>query len=246
MPFSRLPASLATAFTQMAHWLHKRSAARLPLLLYGILFAKGRRTVTSWFRACGITTDFRNAYTTVCAAGRRTDHVAISVLQSVRPLLGPKRLRLAIDDTPTPRYGPKVEGAGFHHNPTPGPAANKHLYGHVWVTLAALATHKDFGCIALPLQAQLYVRKVDLEKLPPERPRDFRTKLQMAAEQLGWALPWVEGRFEERWVVVDGGYAKKRFLRPACLAGWVVVGRLRKDAALYSLPVPKDPHQRGP
>jgi hypothetical protein len=246
MPFSHLPPSLATAFAQMARWLHRRSAARLPLLLYGVLFAKGRRTVTSWFRAAGITDDFRCAYTTVCATGRRSQDVAISVLQTVRPLLGPKRLRLAIDDTPTARYGPQVEGAGIHHNPAPGPVANKHLYGHVWVTLAALSTHEDFGCIALPLQAQLYVRKLDVDKLPPERPRDFRTKLEMAAGQLDWVLPWVKERFEERWVVVDGGYAKKPFLRPARLAGWVVVGRLRKDAALYRLPLPKDPHQRGP
>jgi hypothetical protein len=246
MPFSQLPPLLTSAFAQMAKWLHQSSAARLPLLLGGILFARGRRTVTSWFRAAGITSDFRNAYTTVCATGREADAVAISVLQTVRPLLGPKRLRLAIDDTPTPRYGPKVEGAGFHHNPTPGPVGNSYLYGHVWVTLAALATHEDFGSVALPLQARLYVREIDLPKLPPERPREFRTKLEMAAEQLRWALPWVEERFEQRWVVVDGGYAKKPFLRPAGRDGWVVVGRLRKDAALYSLPAPRRPGQRGP
>jgi DDE superfamily endonuclease len=246
MPLSHLPPFLTSAFAALAKWLHQSSASRLPVLLTGILFAKGRRTVSSWFRAAAITTDFRNAYTTVCAVGRDADSVAISALQTVKPLLDPKRLRLAIDDTPTPRYGPEVEGAGFHHNPTPGPAGQTHLYGHVWVTLAALATHKDFGCIALPLQAQLYVREIDLPKLPPERPRDFRTKLQMAAEQLCWALPWVKERFEQRWVVVDGGYAKKPFLRPAGRDGWVVVGRLRKDAALYSLPLPKEPHQRGP
>jgi hypothetical protein len=246
LPFSHLPAFLTSAFADLARWLQKRSAARLPLILTGILFAKGRRTVTSWFRAAGISTDFRNAYTTVCATGRQADHVAISVLLTAKPLLGTKRLRLAIDDTPTARYGPCVEGAGFHHNPTPGPAGQRHLYGHVWVTLAALATHEDFGCIALPLQAQLYVRSVDLEKLPPERPRQFRTKLEMAAQQLRWALPWVKDRFEQRWVVIDGGYAKKPFLRPAGQGGWVVVGRLRKDAALCCLPLPKPPHQRGP
>ena len=31
------------------------------------------------------------------------------------------------------------------------------------------------------------------------------------------------------------------FLRPARQAGWVVVRRLRKDAALFSLPPPKPP-----
>jgi hypothetical protein len=246
MPLSHLPPLLTSAFADMAQWLQKRSAARLPIILLGILFARGRRTVTSWFRAAGVTDDFRNAYNTVCATGRESDRVAISVLLQLRPLLGPSRLRLAIDDTPTPRYGPQVEGAGFHHNPTPGPTGQKHLYGHVWVTLAALASHEDFGCVALPLQAQLYIRQVDVEKLPPERPRQFRTKLEMAAQQLRWALPWVKERFEERWVVIDGGYAKKPFLCPAGQDGWVVVGRLRKDAALYSLPLPKPPHQRGP
>jgi hypothetical protein len=28
------------------------------------------------------------------------------------------RIRFALDDTPSKRYGPHVEGAGVHHNPT--------------------------------------------------------------------------------------------------------------------------------
>src|SRR5712671_2579094 len=110
MPFSHLPPFLTSAFLDLAGWLHKRSAARLPLLLVGILLATGRRTVTSWFRAAGIGTDYRNGYTTVCAVGRKASLMAISTLQAVSPLLGPRRLTLAIDDTPTPRYGPLVEG----------------------------------------------------------------------------------------------------------------------------------------
>jgi len=246
MPFSHLPPSLTSAFADLAHWLQKRSAARLPLLLVGILFATGRRTVTSWLRAAGITTDYRNGYTTVCAVGREASHMALSTLHAVRPLLDPKRLLLALDDTPTARYGPCVEGAGIHHNPSPGPAGEKYVYGHVWVTLAGLAKHHDWGTLALPLQAQLYIRAADLGKLPPERRRPFHTKLDLAAQQLRWALPWVEHHFAERWVVVDGGYTKRPFLRPARQDGWVVVGRLRKDAALFSLPLPKPPSQPGP
>src|SRR6187549_3989199 len=105
MPLSHLPSLLTSVFLDLAHWLHRRSADRLPLLLFGILFAKGRRTVTSWFRAAGITDDFRQGYVTVCAVGRHTDDMAFCVLRAVRPLLDTKRLTLAIDDTPTPRYG---------------------------------------------------------------------------------------------------------------------------------------------
>jgi len=246
MALSHLPTSVANAFGQLAHWLDPRSATRVPLLMLGILFASRKRTVTSWFRAAGITADFRQSYVTVCAVGRSFEDIAISTVLAVKPLLSRKRLLLAIDDTHTSRYGPMVEGCGIHHDPCPGPAGGKYIYGHVWVTLTALAKHEDWGTIALPLQGQLYIRKADLPKLPPERPRDFRTKLEMAVEQLLWIKPWVENDFEQLWVVVDGGYAKKPFLQGAKRAGFTVVSRLRKDAALCSLPLPKPAGQRGP
>ena len=38
----------------------------------------------------------------------------------VKPLVaGTGRLTLALDDTPTERYGLYVQVAGVHHNPTP-------------------------------------------------------------------------------------------------------------------------------
>jgi DDE superfamily endonuclease len=246
MSLSHLPDLVANAFSHLAHWLDRRSAARLPLILLGALLASGRRTVTSWFRAAGITADFRQAYVTVCAAGTRVDQLAISAVGAVTPLLDNGRLLLAIDDTPTPRFGPHVEGAGIHHNPTPGPAGEAFVYGHVWVTLAAVADHPECGTLALPLHAELYIRRADIDRLPPDRPREFRTKLQQAAGQLHWLLPWVKHRFRELWVVVDGGYAKKPFLKPAAEDGYTVVGRLRKDAALFSLPLPKPASRRGP
>jgi SRSO17 transposase len=246
MALSHLPASVANAFYNLASWLDRRSAARLPVLLLGILLASQRRTVTSWFRGAGITADFRQSYVTVCAVGRAANSMALTTVLSVRPLLRSPRLTVAIDDTPTARYGPEVEGCGIHHHPSPGPAGEKYVYGHIWVTVAALAKHPVCGTLALPLQAQLYIRQRDLAKLPPERPRDFRTKLELAAEQLRWLKPWVENDFEELWAVVDGGYAKKPFLQAAQAAGYTVVSRLRKDAALWSLPLPKPSGQRGP
>ena len=53
MPFSQLPALLSAWLSQIAAALDRRSAPRLFLLLCGALFARGRRTVTSWFRAAG-------------------------------------------------------------------------------------------------------------------------------------------------------------------------------------------------
>jgi hypothetical protein len=237
MLLSHLPPQLSRVFDSFAAWLDRRTALRVPLLLLGILLARGRRTATSWFRAAGITHEFRRAYHTIYAVGRRTDSLAFSAWTTIRPCLtSSRRLRVAIDDTPTPRYGPCVEGAGIHHNPTPGPAGEKFVYGHVWVSLAALAEHPAWGTIALPLHASLYVRQKDLPKIPPAYRWTFRTKLELAAAQLRWLKPWVAQRFEELWAVVDGGFAKKPFLQPARQEGFTVVSRLRKDAALWSLP----------
>jgi DDE superfamily endonuclease len=248
MTLSYFPPQLTSVFASLAHWLDKRTAARLPLLLSGILFARGCRTVTSWFRAAGIDADFRQSYYAACVVGKNIDHMGITVVTDVvRPVVKGKRFRIGIDDTPTQRYGPCIEGAGIHHHPSPGPAGEKHLYGHIWVVMAVLAKHEDWGAIALPLQGQLYIRAIDIPQLPPERPRPFRTKLELAVQQLIWVKPWVSSHFEEFWAVADGGYAKRRFLLPAKKEGWTVVSRLRKDARLWDLPpTVRKRGQRGP
>ena len=46
----------------LAAGLHARNRWRLPVLLVGILFAQGRRTVTSWLRAAGVSDDFQDYY----------------------------------------------------------------------------------------------------------------------------------------------------------------------------------------
>lgn len=250
MSLSHLPPSLSAPVAALACWLDLRLARLLPPLLVGLFLACGRRTATSWFRAGGIPREFRSAYRVLAACGREAPRQAPCVLDAALPLLRRPsgRLLFGIDDSPTPRYGRHVEGAGVHRNPTPGPAGERHLYGHVWVTLAGLADHPRWDTVALPLLADLYVRRKDLPAVPKERRPVFRTKLEMAAEQVHWLLDELgEGvAAADVWVAVDGGYAKRPFLKAARARGVVVVSRLRKDAALYSLPAPKKAGQPGP
>ena len=251
MPFSQLPALVAAWFGQIANALDPRSAPRLLQLLGGALFARGRRTVTSWFRAAGITTTFRRAYSALWAAGRRAEALAYRLLRGtllpqMRAQAG-DRLLFALDDTPTPRYGPHVQGAGVHHNPTPGPAGEKFVYGHVWVALAWLAKHSLWHTLALPVRALLYVRAKDVPELAKDYPWTFHTKLQLAVELVRWLTQWLTGAAERLWLAADGAYAKAPFLKPVLRLGVTVVSRLRKDAKLRSLPVAKRRQgQRGP
>jgi hypothetical protein len=161
-----------------------------------------------------------------------------------RTLPLPQRLLAVIDDSPTKRYGPKVEGADIHRNPTPGPSDQKYLYGHIWVTISLALRHPWWGSLALPLRAMLYVRQRTMPSIPPQRGWKFATKLTLAAELVEWIAALAKEMEKTLWVVVDGGYAKLPFLKPAISAGAVVVGRLRKDAALHDVPPPRKPGQR--
>jgi DDE superfamily endonuclease len=245
-------------WSQWSEWLaaglHARNRWRLPVLLMGMLFAGGRRTVTTWLRAAGVSDDYQDYYYFLAGVGRKSESIATRLLGLVLCVLPlPQRLLLAIDDSPTQRYGPKVEGADVHHNPTPGPADQPFHYGHVWVTISLALRHPLWGSLALPLRrapgsrfcrvpGRLYVRQPTIATIPRSRRWGrFATKLQLAARLVEWIVPLLKQAGKTVWLVVDGGYTKRPFLRRALKTGVTIVGRLRKDAALRDMP-PKLKH----
>jgi len=170
--------------------------------------------------------------------------LVLRLLVSKLPSQGP--LVFAIDDTPTKRYGPKVEGAGYHHNPTRGPAGQELLYGHLWVTMAWIVHHPLWGAIGLPVRAMLYVRQVDVKPLAERWSWQFRTKLVLAKHLVVWTTEILGFLGRPLWFVIDGGYAKRPFLEVARQTpNVVIIGRLRRDAALWSVPPPVSVGKRG-
>jgi DDE superfamily endonuclease len=237
LPF--LPLLWQDLVAHLAAFLHQRHAGRLAVLLLGALFAHGRRTVTSWLRAAHIGCGFAAYYYFLAALGRCTDTLAGLLLRHALALLVPDGpLLFAVDDSPTKRYGPQVQGAGVHHNPTRGPTDQKFLYGHVWVTLAWVVRHPLWGAIGLPLRALLYVRQKDVPRVPSRQGWSFCSKLELAAALVSWAADWLRLTGRAVRAVADGFYAKRPFLKAAAAAGVTVVSRLRRDAGLRTLPVP--------
>ena len=248
MAVQRYPQEWSEWGDWLSRGLHGRYRHRLAILLGGILFAQGRRTVASWLRAAGITDEFKAYYYFISSVGRNARSIAWRLLCLVfsRIPIGP-RVVLALDDTPTKRYGPQVEGAGIHHNPTPGPANAKHIYGHIWVTIALVLRHPLWGTIALPILSVLYVRRKGIAKLPKYYRWPFQTKLEQAVEMMRWlaGLAILSGKI--LWFVADGAYAKRPVLKEARSSNIVVISRLRKDAHLLSVPPPlKEGERRGP
>jgi len=144
------------------------------------MLADDRRVATAGFATAGVQEDWDRFYDSLISFGKNTRSMALPVLIAVVRKFDPGSggyVTLACDHTPTRRYGKHVEGAGVHHNPTPGPADGEWMYRHNWVSLCFLATHPLWGVNALPLRPMLYVRAIDLPAIAEKYGWEFRTRL---------------------------------------------------------------------
>jgi hypothetical protein len=161
------------------------------------------------------------------------------ILEQLKPVIATEAtIRMVLDDLPTKRYGRKIEGAGYHHNPTPGRTNAKICFGHSWVVAVLVVTHPAFGEISLPIAAELYLRKKEIDKLQAKYKRTFQTKTAMAVAIVERLVPKFTGFGKPIEVIVDGGYAKDTVLLPlGKLANVTTITRLRRDAVVFDMPI---------
>jgi hypothetical protein len=95
------------------------------------------------------------------------------------------------------------------------------------------------------VRAELYIREQDVPRLPNHYGWTFRTKLQQAAGLCDWLSTWLQHKGKRLWLVADGAYAKHEVLQAAQRNQITLVSRLRKDAALRSVPEPAPAGTRG-
>ena len=245
-----LTGKMAVLVTSMAGMLDARMAFRLSIVMAGMMLADDRRVAAAWFAAAGVLDDWDCFYDCLISVGRRTRLLALPLLVAVVRKFDPGpegHMIVAVDDSPTRRYGRHVEGAGVHHNPTAGPADGEWMYGHNWVSLCFLATHPLWGVIALPLRAMLYVREKDVPSLEEKYHWKFRTKLELAVHLVTWFVTSVRslGVQCKIWLVADGAYAGRPVLKPLTDLRVVIFSRLRKDACLFDLPPEQESGRRG-
>jgi hypothetical protein len=245
-----LVGGIAIAAVAMQSLLHVRNGFRLPIVMAGALLARGRRTASSWFRAAGVQDDWDRFYELLQSAGNVAKSLALPIVRLIFKRFdpGPEGYwTLALDDSPTKRFGRHVEGANIHHHPTPGPADSEWLYGHNWVCLAMLMTHPMWGVIALPLLAMLYVRQCDVAALNAKYGWEFQTKHQLAIGMIRQVVCWLRtfGSQAKILIVFDGAYAAHELISSLNRMDVTVVSRLRSNAKLFDLPPDRKPGTRG-
>ena len=82
----------------LAAGLHARNRWRLSVILLGMLFATGRRTVTTWLRAAGVSTEFDDYYYCLASVGRKTNSVSTQLLVLALRILPLRERLLAVID----------------------------------------------------------------------------------------------------------------------------------------------------
>lgn len=241
---------IAVVVSAMQSLMHARIGFRLPIVMAGALLARGRRTASSWFRAAGVKEDWDRFYELLISAGKIAKPLAFPLLKLIFNRFDPGPdgyWKLAVDDSPTKRFGRHVEGANIHHHPTPGPADSEWLYGHNWVCLAILRTHPLWGVIALPLLSMLYVRQCDIPALNAKYSWEFQTKHQLALQMINQVICWLRvlGSQSKTLVVCDGAYAAYDLITSLAKLDITVVSRLRSNAKLFDIPPTRKPGTRG-
>ena len=144
-------------------------------------------TVSSWILNSNEEKRYRKFYRYLQRLGRFDERIQnayeswlIGVLKNA--LQKENVVRLALDDSPIKRYGPKIEGAGRMHDPTNTVDKNAKCYGHSWVALSLIVEHTKWGTISLPLRWRFYVPKRNLEEIDEAIRPEFQTKLEIGGE----------------------------------------------------------------
>jgi hypothetical protein len=161
----------------------------------------------------------------------------LALTRLVAPLLG-DAVHLAIDDTTCGPRGKHVAYAGWFKDASAHAKGPVIHWSHNWLVMAVLLRSKVFPLLrlTLPILFALHRKREHCDQSHP-----YRTLPQLARQQVALVSQALPGR--TIFAVTDGYYVTRDFFGdlPENVVG---IGRLRKDAALRTLP-PEKPASKG-
>lgn len=228
--------------------LYKPNRRWFSVLIWGALLACS--TVASWIRASGQEHRYKKCYHHLRRVGMqntaiRKTFVQWLIEQMKTTLLSGIRIQLAVDDSPIKRSGPKIEGAGWHHDPTNPNAKATTCYGHSLVVMSLVVDHPLWGTISLPLSNRLYIRQEDLKKIDEAKRPEFKTKLQLLVEMVAEVYPLLNVLKMPVQLLFDRGYVSEDVFTAMSELGVEIVTRFKGNTNLYKLPKPPKEKRRG-
>ena len=154
----------------------------------------------------------------------RVWHALLGVLAT---LFAPAVWHVVVDDSVVERLSTRAPGSMLHHNHTAKPNRPPFLRGQGWLCLAAVV-ERGFKVGAVPLMLRLVRRGANRGKL-----KSARFLLRLLGQRLGQVRVLLDAWFMRGWLI-----------RCTLADGHTVIGRVRRDLALYT--VPRSPRRRRP
>src|SRR3954452_16026184 len=227
MPTTAVPPILTTLVGRLAEAVPRRARTTFTELLLGAATTRGGH-VTDAILAAGLSRSWTTYYRFLqrgCWAWLAVWRALLGVLEE---LFAPPVWHVVIDDTVVERISARAPGSLVHHNHAAKPNRSRFLRGQGWLCLAAVV-ERGWRVGAVPLMLRLVRRGTDRGKLT-----SARFLLRLLGQRLGRVR-----------LLLDAWFMRARLIEAALADGHTVIGRARRDLALYAVPRPPRQRRRG-
>jgi hypothetical protein len=222
-----VPPLLTTLVGRLAAAVPRRVRTTFTELLIGAATTRGGH-VTDAILAAGLSRGWTTYYWLLQRGRWAWLAVWQALLAALVTLFDPLVWHVVIDDTVVERISARAPGALVHHNHTAKPNRPRFLRGQGWLCLAAVV-ERGWKVGAVPLMLRLVRRGTNRGKLT-----SARFLLRLLGDRLGRVR-----------VLLDAWFMRARLIEAAVADGHTVIGRVRRDLALYGVPRPPRRRRRG-
>src|SRR4051794_14630960 len=222
-----VPPILTTLVDRLAEAVPRRARDTFTELLLGAAVTRGGH-VTDAILAAGLSRSWTTYYWFLQRARWAWLAVWQALLAVLATLFEPPVWHVVIDDTVVERVSSRAPGSLLHRNHSAEPNRSRFLRGQGWLCLAAVV-ERVWRVGAGPLMPRLVRRGTHRGKLV-----SARFLLRLLGQRLGRVrLP------------LDAWFVRARLIEAALADGHTVIGRARRDLALYAVPRPPRRRRRG-
>ena len=222
-----VPPILTTLVGCLAAAVPRRARTTFTELLIGAATTRGGH-VTDAILAAGLSRSWTSYYWFLQRGRWAWLAVWRALLAALAALFEPRVWHVVIDDTVVERLSTRAPGSLVHRNHTAKPNRSRFLRGQGWLCLAAVVEH-GWRVGAVPLMLRLVRRGTNRGKLA-----SARFLLRLLGDRLGRVR-----------VLLDAWFMRARLIEAAVADGHTVIGRARRDLALYAVPRPPRRRRRG-
>src|SRR5690349_2075656 len=222
-----VPPILTTLVGGLAAAVPRRARTTFTELLIGAATTRGGH-VTDAILAAGLSRSWTSYYWFLQRGRWAWLAVWRALLAALATLFEPPVWHVIIDDTVVERISARAPGSLVHHNHTAKPNRSRFLRGQGWLCLAAVI-EQGWRVGAVPLMLRLVRRGAHRGKL-----RSARFLLRLLGRRLGRVR-----------LLLDAWFMRARLIEHAVADGHTVIGRVRRDLALYAVPRPPRRRRRG-